>query len=290
MLVFSNDKVRLARHFDSDRVLFAYHLGDLDDFYFPYCQWAVSYHQVRAKIDEVILTYTGGEIPSVIAFGLKENFNDLLEEQLDLLPDKFFAHFFESSRDVFKKKYKEKKLGTFYKMNLSVSDYSEKSENEKEEFNYMVLGNSHHKQLKTFYTLAYPQNYYTRRMLETKKYFAKVEKNEILAVTGIHVYSEKYKIAVLGNIATHPEFRNKGFAKKLASLLIKDLSKTVDLICLNVKADNQPAISCYEKLGFKKTHEYEESYFELDPSVSITIESETNKTKDDSLRNYGDRV
>ena len=54
MLVFTVNKKHLERHFQKDPVLFGYHQGDLDDFYFPDCQWAADYHQ-RARIEELIL-------------------------------------------------------------------------------------------------------------------------------------------------------------------------------------------------------------------------------------------
>ena len=43
MLVFTTNKERLSEHFQKDPVLFAYHLGDLDDFYFKDCQWGATY-------------------------------------------------------------------------------------------------------------------------------------------------------------------------------------------------------------------------------------------------------
>lgn len=288
MLVFSNDKDRLLRHFSINKVLFAYHIGDLDDFYFPHCQWAVSYHHERARIEETILTYSGGDVPSVLAFGLTDNFNKLLDDLIDLLPDKFYSHFFENSRDVFLKRYKEEQLGTFSKMKLE--KFMLASDNSG--FDIVRLDESHTESLKNFYKSSYPENYFTSRMIESKMYFGALDKNEIISVSGVHVYSEEYKIAVLGNIATAESHRGKGIATAVTSHLLKELKDKVNLICLNVKSDNQPAIKCYENIGFKKQLEYQESFFELDASKAIAPDEieKSLQDEDDSLRNYGDRT
>ena len=69
MLIFCRDKKRLQSHFLKDRVLFAYHLGDLDDFFFDDCQFAVL-NDSRGRVEECLLTYFGCDTPSVLAFGL----------------------------------------------------------------------------------------------------------------------------------------------------------------------------------------------------------------------------
>jgi predicted GNAT family acetyltransferase len=84
----------------------------------------------------------------------------------------------------------------------------------------------------------------------------------LAGVAGIHVYSEEYRTAALGNIATHPDYRNKQIAYKLTSALCIDLMKNTDLIGLNVKADNEFAIRCYKKTGFEIVGRYDECIVE----------------------------
>ena len=106
-------------------------------------------------------------------------------------------------------------------------------------------------------------------MLATGKYFGCLVDDRVhaddrlLAVAGVHVCSDEYKVAVLGSIATHPEHRGRGLATTLTSHLTAELVNEGKLVCLNVKADNLPAIRCYKKLGFETIHEYEEALFEL---------------------------
>ncbi len=259
MLVFTVNKKHLERHFQKDPVLFGYHQGDLDDFYFPDCQWAADYHQ-RARIEELILIYGGLKTATVLAFGLTDRFEQLLKETIELLPNKFYCHFLESYRSVFRQLYEEKPLGKFLKMKLVSRQRCESYALDKND-NIVRLEQSHYQQLIEIYKQAYPDNYFNKRMLETGKYFGCFIEDKLVAVAGVHVYSKKFKIAVLGNIATHENFRNKGLATKVTAVLVKELVGEGLLVALNVNSDNEAAIKCYANLGFEKTHEYEESFF-----------------------------
>lgn len=257
MLIFSKDKQRLKRHFEKDVVLFSYHLGDLDDFYYPHCQWAVDYGD-KSKIEDVILVYTGCEVPSVLAFGLTDLYDGLIGEMLPLLPRKFYCHFQEQHRALFLESYKETKLGSFVKMKLDKFQSIETQT----DLDIQQLDMSHLELLKQLYREAYPENYFTERMLETGKYYGCFINHEIVSVSGVHVDSDDYKISVLGNITTAEKFRGKGISTQLTSRLLQDLTADNKTICLNVKADNKAAIASYSKLGFVKVHEYEEALFE----------------------------
>jgi ribosomal protein S18 acetylase RimI-like enzyme len=262
MFVFAHDKERLWKHFQQDPVLFALHIGDLDDFFFDHCQWAASYSTRRHPIiEDVILIYSGGDNPVVAAFGVGDRFLDLLAETLDILPDRFFGHFQARCRDVFKSRYTESPLGTNFKMRL------EKLATAPEIVGYTVvrLTESHLPQLSELYSRAYPENYFVPRMLQTGRYFGVVTGDRLVAVAGVHVVSDRYNIAVLGNITTDPDFRGRHFAGLVTHRLSAELQAEGKLVCLNVRADNLAAIRCYEQLGFVTTHQYEESLFELAP-------------------------
>jgi ribosomal protein S18 acetylase RimI-like enzyme len=112
--------------------------------------------------------------------------------------------------------------------------------------------------IKELYTVSYPQNWFDSRMLETNKYYGYFINNKLVGVSGIHVFSEEFKVAGLGNIATHPEYRGKQIGYKLTSALCNDLQKSVDFIGLNVRSENEYAIKCYKKIGFEIIGTYDE--------------------------------
>ena len=82
--------------------------------------------------------------------------------------------------------------------------------------------------------------------------------DKLVSVAGVHVYSEAYKVAALGNITTHPAYRGQGLARIVTARLCRSLLETVDYIGLNVKVDNQSAISLYQRLGFEPVCTYHE--------------------------------
>lgn len=52
-------------------------------------------------------------------------------------------------------------------------------------------------------------------------------------------------------MVTHPDHRNKGYGTRVTARLCQSLLESVELIGLNVKADNVPAMACYRALGFE---------------------------------------
>lgn len=275
MLIFTTDKKRLLGHFQKDPVLFAYHIGDLDAFYFADCLWP-SVVNPRSGLDDVLLTYTGCDSPTLLAFGLSDRFPELLRDYLPLAPKSFFCHFLKPHGSILREFCRETPLGTHLKMRLDEMLFAEfcrsrpfrlladaRSGQSRQTDSPIRLDPSHEPALRRLYTVAYPGNYFVPKMLQTGKYFGCVENDNVVAVAGVHVVSDQHRVAVLGNITTHPDYRGRGLATELTRTLVAELVSEGKMVCLNVKADNSAAIACYRKLGFVPVHEYEEACFEL---------------------------
>jgi len=272
-MIFTTDKKRLLRHFRKDPTLFAYHIGDLDDFFFRDCLWPAVF-DARGDIDDVLLTYTGGDTPTLLAFALNDRYDQLLREYLPIAPKKFFCHFQKQHRAILREFARETPLGTHLKMKLDHAQFAQQSRagprrggwsrQSSLENTVVRLDPSHESQLHALYAAAYPDSYFTPRMLPTGKFFGCTDHGEIVAVAGVHVVSDEHRIAALGNIATHPDYRGHGLATLVTHRLTAELVSEDKMVCLNVKANNAPAIACYKKLGFVPVHEYEEAMFELE--------------------------
>jgi ribosomal protein S18 acetylase RimI-like enzyme len=259
MFTFAIDKERLHRHFKKDPLLFAYHIGDLDDRYFSACQFACIYNETAHILDSVLI-YSGLATPTVLAFGMTDGFGDLLDELMPLLPLKFYSHYHLQYREKFLQAYQETDLGKHLKMRLGAfKPIAARAESSR----IIRLSLADAERVTAFYRDAYPDGYFEPHMLETGKFVGLMLDDKLVAVAGVHIYSPKYQIAVLGAIATLPVSRGNGYATLLTSYLCGELKREKLMICLNVKADNPPAIKSYQRLGFETVHEYQEALFEL---------------------------
>ena len=159
----------------------------------------------------------------------------------------------------FNKIFTIKELGLHYKMYLKAYPEFPNFDHE----NIILLTSDYEAKLNKFFSESYPNNYFESYMLATELYFGLLnEGGEIISVVGVHTYSKEYKLAVLGNISTHPSYRKKGYGFLLIEYLLSQLKGKVDYIGLNVKADNINAIKLYKKLGFTICVEYMEGFFE----------------------------
>jgi len=235
-----------------------YTIGDLDDFFWPHTVWYALYD--KAVIQSIALFYTGMNPSTLLLFYDKEPYysRELLKSIKPLLPEKFNVHLSPGLTDVFGKENKIEDYGPNYRMILNGNPETVNDNNIRR------LKISDLQIVKELYAIAYPCNWFDSRMVETGKYFGYFLKERLIGVSGIHVYSSEYRIAALGNIATHPDFRGQKIAYKLTSLLCNDLKKSADIIGLNVKSDNPAAIKCYENIGFKIRSSYDECLIKND--------------------------
>jgi ribosomal protein S18 acetylase RimI-like enzyme len=231
-----------------------YPIGDLDDFFWPNTIWfALS---DGSTIHSIALLYAGQTVPTLLSFFEKESFltRQLLERIRYLLPVKFNVHLSPGLIDLFGRHNIIEDYGLSYKMILN------KLVPEPDDSNINLLKVNDLSVIKELYFESYPQNWFDSRMLETNKYYGYYINNKLVGVSGIHVFSEKFKVAALGNIAVHPDYRGQMIGYKLTSVLCFDLQKCVDIIGLNVQADNDYAIRCYKKVGFEVIGSYDECY------------------------------
>jgi len=252
-----HDKKEIESFLRRSVYLHLYSIGDLDDFFWKYTTWYA--WEECDEIRAVALLYSGQKLPTLLALSQEDTMGQLLESILPVLPCKFYAHLSPGGEVVLKRKYKMNSHGQHYKMALNNKALSHGVDcSEAVRLAGRDLG-----EILQLYTEGYPGNWFDARMLQTKQYFGIRRENKLVSVAGIHVYSERYRVAALGNIVTHPDYRGSGLGKAVTARLCRSLSKKVDHIGLNVKSDNRIAISMYEKLGFEVIGSYAEYMVEL---------------------------
>jgi RimJ/RimL family protein N-acetyltransferase len=243
-------KSQLERFLSRDKHLNMYSLGDLDNRFWGHNIW---YSQKNGKdIRNLIQIYTGFDIPTLISFPEDlESYKPFFDKVAAYLPVKLMFHLLPDTLDVYKQYYQVSSLKRM--LNMGLKDTSSIKSYQTEET--IPLKMSHITKIKQLYAEAYPDNYFDPEMLKTGMFYGILIDNRLVSIAGIHVYSPRYKIAALGSITTHPDYRNRGFAGMLVAKVCSELLKKVDTIGLNVSADNGSAIHLYEKLGFVKNKE-----------------------------------
>jgi ribosomal protein S18 acetylase RimI-like enzyme len=89
-------------------------------------------------------------------------------------------------------------------------------------------------------------------------YYGMRVNGRLIAAAGTHVVSPTARLAVVGNVLTHTDFRGRGFATAVTGAVTAELLRTCDQVVLNVRADNPPAINAYRHLGYAEHARYEE--------------------------------
>ena len=89
-------------------------------------------------------------------------------------------------------------------------------------------------------------------------YYGMRVNGQLIAAAGTHVVSHSARLAVVGNVLTHVDYRGRGFATAVTGAVTAELLRTCDQVVLNVRSDNPPALNAYRRLGYAEHARFEE--------------------------------
>jgi ribosomal protein S18 acetylase RimI-like enzyme len=248
-----HDRAVLAAFLEQAPALHAYALGDLDDFFWPHTTW-YGWVEERA-LRAVALVYTAVELPVLLALGAPPltPLSALLMAARRLLPPRFYTHLTPGLEPCLGEHFELTPHGRHVKMALPGAPRAS------DDASIERLGPEQLPEVATFYAASYPGNWFDARMLATGCYFGRRVAGVLACVAGVHVYSPAYRVAALGNIATHPARRGHGDAQATTAAVCRHLRREgIATITLNVHAENAAALACYRRLGFVDVAAYEE--------------------------------
>lgn len=89
--------------------------------------------------------------------------------------------------------------------------------------------------------------------LATEVYRGVYAGDRLIAIAGTHAISQARSIAAIGGVFTHPDHRGRGLATATTAAVARELvARGIELLVLNVRQDNHPAIAVYHRLGFRE--------------------------------------
>lgn len=231
--------------------LHAYELGDLDPREAPHTTWLAS-----DPVDAVMLVYRGLATPTILALADDDPaaLRALLAARAHELPARFYAHLTPGVETALGPRYHARRLAHHVKMGLAGPVAAPAPADDV----IVRLTPQHAAEAMQFYAASYPASYFEPVNLERGPYLAIRDDHGIAAIAGVHVYSPALRVASLGNIATRPDARGRGHARRVTAALCRLLQAEVEIIGLNVRADNAAALACYRAVGFEVRHPYDE--------------------------------
>jgi RimJ/RimL family protein N-acetyltransferase len=242
------DLFAIEAHLRRAPYLHAYELGDLDPHEAPHTTWYAS-----DAVDAVALIYRGLSTPTLVALtdGELAPARALLDRLLDELPAAFYAHLSPGLEAALAPRFAPSLLGHNLKMALT-----RRAAPPGADVRWLVPADAD--EVGAFYAEAYPSGYFEPHSLARGRFVAVHDDRGIAAIAGTHVYSPVMRVAALGSIATRPDARGRGHAQRVTAALCHRLQDEIDIIGLNVRADNPSAIACYRRVGFEPRHAYDE--------------------------------
>ena len=90
-------------------------------------------------------------------------------------------------------------------------------------------------------------------------FYGVTDKDRLVSTAGTHVFSETYGVTAVGNVFTHPDYRQRGLGTLCTSAVVRELlTRRIQTIVLNVYEDNKAALRIYQRMGFREHCRYVE--------------------------------
>lgn len=97
--------------------------------------------------------------------------------------------------------------------------------------------------------------YYESGHIDAGVYRGVVISGRLVAIAGTHAVSPRERVAVVGNVFTHPRHRGQGYATSATSAATEALLETCETVVLTVDPANGPAVAAYRRLGYRDSGE-----------------------------------
>ena len=93
---------------------------------------------------------------------------------------------------------------------------------------------------------------YSAQNIDDACYYGAFDGDRIVAVAGTHVVARDDGIGVVGNVFTHPAYRNAGHGRLVTGAVTQHLFESCREVVLTVDPRNLPAVRAYQRLGYRE--------------------------------------
>jgi ribosomal protein S18 acetylase RimI-like enzyme len=224
-----------------------YMLGDLDPSYFPFTRWFISSATEDAAPDSIAMVYGGLRLPVLVTHGNANALDSAIDAAVKDLPGDIIALIERSHEVPLGRHYDISGLRAILRMGIHRDDFEFSLSNNE---GVVSLTHADTGDLMELYK-HYPDNLFEPFHLEGGVYFGIRKDNKLVSAAGTHVISPEFRVAALGNIVTHEDYRGQGLAKRCVGEVLNQLFEHVDHVGLNTRLNNHAAQKTFSSLGFE---------------------------------------
>jgi ribosomal protein S18 acetylase RimI-like enzyme len=244
----TTDRALLRAFLERDRIYAAYAICDLDDREFPRTRWGAAWS--GGSIVAIVLEYSGGSPQPLLAIGTDEGIVAILRDVIR--PRVAYIASLPVAIPAVQTRYRLDAGPQMVRMWVDRARFRPAEDPGLER-----LGPNDAMELNRLYQLGFGA-WLPPSAIGEGVYFGLRVQGKLVAAAGTHVVSTAARLAVVGNVLTHGDYRGRGYATAVTGAVTAELLKSCDHVVLNVRADNPPAISAYRHLGYAEHIRFEE--------------------------------
>jgi GNAT superfamily N-acetyltransferase len=238
------EKTLIERFLLTDRLYAAYAVADLEPGYFERCAWYGA--QTQDELRSLVLVYAGLEPPALFlmgdAAGLLLLLGSLIRERqayVTCRPEhqKILETYYALGRPLHMKR-----------MVVSPASFRPDRRHSAERLGPLSLGEAH----TLFQQGGHHVIGFGPESLALGCFYGIRRQGQLVAIAGTHIVAPSSGIAAIGNVFTHPAYRNQGLASVCTSRVTEELLQRRLTVVLNVEESNAPAIAVYRRLGYEE--------------------------------------
>jgi ribosomal protein S18 acetylase RimI-like enzyme len=236
----ASDIEALRRFLERDRLYSAYALADLAPRQARYSYWFVA--ERGAGVEAVVLRFDGYAIPTLHCFGDAEGVGAILS--IIPFPTRLFIAALPEHLPVVREAYTFQEEVVMWRMAVNAQAFRPVGGVARR------LTGGDIGRLNALYAWG-GADFFAAYQLDEGVFYAVEREGLFVAAAGTHVVAPELGIAAVGNVFTHPAWRNRGYATLCTSAVTAELLRIgcTDVV-LNVRQTNIPAIRAYRRLGY----------------------------------------
>jgi GNAT superfamily N-acetyltransferase len=235
-----DDKGDIYRFLEQDRLYSAYAIGDLEPSLFGQCEWYAALR--NGRMTSLCLRFKGLHSHPIFTMGAAEDLIPILDGVLR--PERAYFASRPDHLSVLMKFYSFQRVEEMFRMVLDTEGFVPV------DGPVVRLGPRHVHQLQELYRWG-GDVAFASYQVEQGVFYGVETDHKLVATAGTHLVSRAYRLGIVGNVFTHPDYRRHGYAAICTSAVVEELlSQSLDVV-LNVGRYNEPAAKMYHRLGFR---------------------------------------